>query len=65
MLKDAYPGCEQEDAHSVVLNLDNSKSGFFGVFDGHGGKEVAKFSALYLVLPFLSPFEIAKGLDIL
>lgn len=49
----------------MVLNLDNSKSGFFGVFDGHGGKEVAKFSALYLVLPFLSPFKTAKGLDLL
>ena len=49
----------------MVLNLDNSKSGFFGVFDGHGGKEVAKFSALYLVLPFLSPSKTAKGLDLL
>lgn len=46
----------QEDAHSVVLDFENSKSGFFGVFDGHGGKEVAKFSALYLVRNFLTPF---------
>ena len=49
----------------MVLNLDNSKSGFFGVFDGHGGKEVAKFSSLYLVLPCLFPLETAEGLYIL
>ncbi|CAI9772320.1 unnamed protein product [Fraxinus pennsylvanica] len=36
-----------EDAHSVVPDLDASTS-FFGVYDGHGGKVVAKFCAKYL-----------------
>lgn len=47
----------QEDAHSIVLQLDGSDGGgqadptvgLFGVFDGHGGKEVAKFVANHLV----------------
>lgn len=40
----------QEDAHNVVLNLVDSQRGFFGVFDGHDGKDVAKFSVLHLVM---------------
>ncbi|XP_028781043.1 probable protein phosphatase 2C 21 [Neltuma alba] len=36
-----------EDAHAAHLNLDESTS-FFGVYDGHGGKAVAKFCAKYL-----------------
>ncbi|KAJ4794063.1 Protein phosphatase 2C-like protein [Rhynchospora pubera] len=36
-----------EDAHTAVLDLDKGTS-FFGVFDGHGGKAVARFCAKYL-----------------
>ncbi|KAI4329415.1 hypothetical protein L6164_021681 [Bauhinia variegata] len=36
-----------EDAHAAIPNLDESTS-FFGVYDGHGGKAVAKFCAKYL-----------------
>ncbi|VFQ86503.1 unnamed protein product [Cuscuta campestris] len=36
-----------EDAHAAILDLDTSTS-YFGVYDGHGGKVVAKFCAKYL-----------------
>ncbi|CAL8469876.1 g9418 [Coccomyxa elongata] len=53
---------EMEDAHSILLEMENSsKTGFFGVFDGHGGKEVARFVALYLARELASLEEFRAG----
>ncbi|PNT68629.1 probable protein phosphatase 2C 21 [Brachypodium distachyon] len=37
---------QMEDAHAAILDLDGSQStSFFGVYDGHGGAEVALYCA--------------------
>ena len=54
--------CAQEDAHSVVLDVDGqTHTGFFGVFDGHGGKEVARFAAAHLPSALTATAEYAAG----
>eukprot|EP00899_Mesostigma_viride_P009388 jgi/Mesvir1/18450/Mv14305-RA.1 len=37
-----------EDAHVARIDIDGDKTAFFGVFDGHGGKEVAQFCARHM-----------------
>ncbi|XP_010526243.1 PREDICTED: probable protein phosphatase 2C 60 [Tarenaya hassleriana] len=49
-----------EDAHAAILDTDESTS-FFGVYDGHGGKVVAKFCAKYLHQQVLSNEAYAVG----
>jgi hypothetical protein len=52
----------QEDAHVALLDLDgHSDRAFFGVFDGHGGAQVAKFCAKYMPKLFLGSEEYKKG----
>ena len=46
----------QEDAHATVLQLEaDGCTAMFGVFDGHGGKQVAKYVAQHLVRPRPAP----------
>jgi Protein phosphatase 2C len=45
-----------------VLNLDGHPDrGFFGIFDGHGGAQVAKFCAKYMPDLFLRSAEYKRG----
>ncbi|KAJ4732660.1 Protein phosphatase 2C family protein [Rhynchospora pubera] len=49
-----------EDAHTALLDLDESTS-FFGVYDGHGGRVVAKFCAKFLPTQILKSEAYAAG----
>jgi serine/threonine protein phosphatase PrpC len=45
----------QEDAHVAVLDLDGKEdAAFFGIFDGHGGPQVARFCAEFMPDVFVS-----------
>eukprot|EP01026_Neomeris_dumetosa_P045773 TRINITY_DN3880_c1_g1_i5.p1 TRINITY_DN3880_c1_g1~~TRINITY_DN3880_c1_g1_i5.p1 ORF type:complete len:426 (+),score=91.71 TRINITY_DN3880_c1_g1_i5:333-1610(+) len=51
-----------EDAHLGNLNpTDKPGDGFFGVFDGHGGKEVAIFCAKYMRDVFVNQQSFQSG----
>ncbi|KAK4784966.1 hypothetical protein SAY86_001655 [Trapa natans] len=49
-----------EDAHAAYPDLDSTTS-FFGVYDGHGGKVVAKFCAKFLHQQVLKCEAYATG----
>ena len=50
-----------EDAHIANIELDSQMSALFGVYDGHGGKEVAKFVSRHLAEELVkSPQYIAN-----
>lgn len=49
-----------EDAHTALPDLDDRTS-FFGVFDGHGGKVVAKFCAKFLHTQMLKNEAYSAG----
>jgi protein phosphatase 1G len=51
-----------EDAHVALTNFDENGTHMFGVFDGHGGKEVAIYTAKHLPL-MLQEIESFKSAD--
>ena len=49
----------QEDAHAVALGLaDRDDAALFAIYDGHGGKEVAKFAAVHMVRGASDPLDV-------
>ena len=52
----------QEDSFLVKLNIGPNKSThIFGIFDGHGGREVSKFISNHFVEEFLNNKNYKKG----
>ncbi|KAK9805386.1 hypothetical protein WJX73_009935 [Symbiochloris irregularis] len=53
---------EMEDAHCAVLEVEpDNHTGFFGVFDGHGGQEVAKYCSLRMAQELISMPAYQQG----
>jgi len=55
-----------EDAHVIDLNFDKKGTALFGVFDGHGGKEVALFAHHHIVRVLrdkVIPLSVGRGHD--
>lgn len=50
-----------EDAHIAQAQLGDKKAAIFGVFDGHGGAEVAKFCQNRMANVMLELDEFRKG----
>ncbi|KAK9790308.1 hypothetical protein WJX73_000789 [Symbiochloris irregularis] len=51
-----------EDAHCAVLDLGSGEqTGFFGVFDGHGGPEVARYCSLHMAQQLISMPSYRQG----
>lgn len=50
-----------EDSHITRTDIDENKTCIFGVFDGHGGKEVAKFVQKHFVQEFLRNPKYKSG----
>ncbi|KAF2282250.1 hypothetical protein GH714_043891 [Hevea brasiliensis] len=51
-----------EDTHKIVSSLnDTSNKGFFGVYDGHGGKKAAEFVAENLHTNILEMMGVVSG----
>jgi serine/threonine protein phosphatase PrpC len=52
----------QEDAHVAKLSLDDRPDcAFFGIYDGHGGAQVARFCAKYMPDQLVATPEFRNG----
>lgn len=50
-----------EDAHIAITDVNGDMVSFFGVFDGHGGAEVARFCQKYLTPEVMKLKEFEEG----
>lgn len=51
----------QEDAHISALDIDGNYTAVFSVFDGHGGKAVAKFAAKHMTTWLVKTEAFERG----